>query len=202
MTQLIDPRLGDVEDDASSTKRRSLLAMAGSLLAEISLPRLILSWVFLILFPALLLGLPASRWIGTIEDLTSLHRLLAPALANAAVLLGGYLAAAALVWGIADSTMPQPRDLLELDQPPADGKIWRVVHLSDLHIVGERYGFRIESGRSGARGNQRLSRVLERLEEEHKHRPVDIVLVTGDVTDAGRSAEWAEFLGALAEFPQ
>jgi 3',5'-cyclic AMP phosphodiesterase CpdA len=148
------------------------------------------------------LAWPTSRWIGTIEDLASPQRLLAPALANAAVLLGGYLAAAALAWGIADSTMPQPRDLLELDRPPADGKIWRVVHLSDLHIVGERYGFRIESGRAGARGNQRLIRVLERLEQEHKHRPLDIVLVTGDVTDAGRSAEWAEFLGALASFPQ
>ena len=39
MTPLIDPRLGDVEDDASSTKRRSLFAMAGSLLAEISFPK-------------------------------------------------------------------------------------------------------------------------------------------------------------------
>jgi hypothetical protein len=36
--QLIDPRRGDAEDDASSTKQRSLLAIAGSLLAEISLP--------------------------------------------------------------------------------------------------------------------------------------------------------------------
>ena len=47
MTPLIDPRLGDVEDDAVSTKQRSLLAVAGSLLAEISLPKLILSWVLL-----------------------------------------------------------------------------------------------------------------------------------------------------------
>jgi hypothetical protein len=145
---------------------------------------------------------PDSRWIGTIEDLVSPQRLLAPALANAAVLFGGYLAAAALVWGIADAAMPQPRDLLEFDQPPTDGKIWRVAHLSDLHIVGERYGFRIESGRSGPRGNDRLFRVLERLEEEDEHYPLDIVLVTGDVTDAGRSAEWAEFLGTLAKFPR
>ena len=45
MTPFIDPRLGDVEDDASSTKQRSLLAIAGSLLAEISLPKLIVAWV-------------------------------------------------------------------------------------------------------------------------------------------------------------
>ena len=37
MKPVIDPRGGDVEDDASSTKRRSLLSLAGSLLAEISL---------------------------------------------------------------------------------------------------------------------------------------------------------------------
>ena len=315
MTPLIDPRLGDVEDDASSTKRRSLLAMAGTILAEVSLPKLIVSWVVLILLPAMLLGLtpliisgwlatfsrkiaalfteawpmslllvvvvlgwiggrpllrgaeqafwslnsvvvqpgyalcreclrhlverlvlrngaanptrlrsataagaglilcgvglgvvvlawPASRWVGTIEDLASPQRLLVPALANAAVLLGGYLAAAAFAWGIADATMPQPRDLLEFDQTPVDGKTWRIVHLSDLHIVGERYGFRIESGRSGPRGNGRLIEVLERLEHEHKRRPFDIILVTGDVTDAGRSAEWAEFLGALSKYPQ
>ena len=38
MTFIIDPRRGDVEDDASSTKQRSMLSLAGSLLAEISLP--------------------------------------------------------------------------------------------------------------------------------------------------------------------
>jgi hypothetical protein len=36
MIQIIDPRKGDAEDDASSTKRRSLFALAGSLVAEIS----------------------------------------------------------------------------------------------------------------------------------------------------------------------
>lgn len=54
---LIDPRRGDVEDDVSSPKQRSLLAIAGSLLAEISLPKLIFAWTFSILLPALLLGL-------------------------------------------------------------------------------------------------------------------------------------------------
>src|SRR4030088_98896 len=37
MKPVIHPRGGDVEDDASSTKRRSLLSLAWSLLAEISL---------------------------------------------------------------------------------------------------------------------------------------------------------------------
>ena len=63
---LLDPRRGDAEDDASSPKRRSLLAIAGSLLAEISLPKLLFAWTFSILLPALLLGLApliATAWL-------------------------------------------------------------------------------------------------------------------------------------------
>lgn len=313
---LIDPRLGDVEDDASSTKRRSLFAIAGSLLAEISLPKLILAWLLLIVLPGVLLGLaplvisgwlasvsrniaaplseiwpllvlivvlavgyfgglpfyhmteqafwslnsvavqpgyalcreslrhlvervrrqrtdpvsrarlramtaagaglilcglalfvvllawPASRWLGAAADFTSPHRLLVPALANAIVIVGSYLAAASLAWGLADATMDQPRDLPAFDVAPPGSRTWRVAHLSDLHVVGERFGFRIESGRSGPRGNGRLERVLAHLDQIHRTEPLDFVLVTGDATDAGRSAEWAEFLSALARHPR
>ena len=38
MKPILDPRNGDIEDDAASTKRRSLLSLIGNLLAEISLP--------------------------------------------------------------------------------------------------------------------------------------------------------------------
>ena len=314
MTPLIDPRFGDAEDDASSTKQRSLLAITGSLLAEISLPKLALAWLLLIVLPGVLLGLcplivsgwlatlsrkvaaplsgiwpllllvlvaalgwiggrplfraaeqgfwslnslavqpgyalcreglrhfserlmphpgsvraarlraataalagiilcgvalcvlrlawPASRWIGQVADLATPHRLLAPALANTVVLLAAYLAAIALVWGIADATMDQPRDLPACDLPPPGGRTWRVAHLSDLHFVGERYGFRIESGRSGPCGNEKLARVFARLDAIHAERPLDLLLITGDLTDSGRSAEWAEFLAALASNP-
>ena len=67
MNPVIDPRGGDVEDDASSTKRRSLLSLAGTMLAEISFPKLILSWIMLFVIPALLLGiapLVASAWVS------------------------------------------------------------------------------------------------------------------------------------------
>lgn len=53
---------GDVEDDASSTKRRSLLSPAGSLLAEISLPKLAVAWFLLIVGPGLVsAGRPARE---------------------------------------------------------------------------------------------------------------------------------------------
>jgi len=70
MKPIIDPRRGDVEDDASSTKSRSLLSLAGSLLAEISLPKLALSWTMLFVVPGLLLGLTplvASAWVGMVS---------------------------------------------------------------------------------------------------------------------------------------
>ena len=70
MIQIIDPRKGDAEDDASSPKRRSLLALAGSLVAEISLPKLALAWILLIGLPGFLLGivpLVVSTWLGKVS---------------------------------------------------------------------------------------------------------------------------------------
>jgi 3',5'-cyclic AMP phosphodiesterase CpdA len=308
MTPLPDPRDGDAEDDASSTKSRSLLAIAGSLLAEVSLPKLALAWGMLILLPALALGVapilaaawvttvwaklaalagigslavlgvvaavgwfggrplfrmaerafwslnsvavqpayalcrealrhaaeafigrdaagtsatattgglltaalalgavalawPATRWGAAVVDLAHPMQLLRPALANMVVLLGGYCAAASLAWGLADATMGQPRDLGGFDTAPPEARRWRVAHLSDLHAVGERFGFRIESGRLGPRGNDRMERLFARLDAIHAEAPLDLALITGDMTDAGRSTEWAEFRLALAAHP-
>ena len=70
MRPIADPRRGDIEDDASSTKQRTLASLAGSLLAEISLPKLAAAWGALIVLPVLVLGLGpllASIWIGTIS---------------------------------------------------------------------------------------------------------------------------------------
>jgi 3',5'-cyclic AMP phosphodiesterase CpdA len=316
MKPVIDPRGGDVEDDASSTKRRSMLSLAGSLLAEISLPKLILSWTMLFVVPGLLLGLaplvasawvsmvsrkitspllgiwpalllvtvlaigvfgvrslfrmaessfwslnslavqpiyvacreglrhlvetllqsrldksrlatlragtagaagiiifavasavvtvcwPSSRWLGNFTDLASPHDLVAVALANSIVLVAAYLAVAALVWAFADATMPQPRDFGEFPAGSHADHTWRIAHLSDIHVVGEQYGFRIESGRAGPRGNERLHRLLALLDSIHANKPLDTILITGDMTDAGRSAEWSELLDALTAYPR
>jgi len=310
---LIDPRRGDVEDDVSSPKQRSLLAIAGSLLAEISLPKLLFAFMFSIVVPGLLLGLapllasawllklsttaaqmtglgaafvlmaivaagwfgwrpllataernfwslnalaiqpvyafsreglrylaegslganasatarargraissgaaaiilsiialavavgawPATRWVGTAADLFDVRGMVLPMLANAVVIVFAYLAAAALVWGFADALMPQPVNVDDYDAA-SGGPSWRVAHLSDIHLVGDRYGFRIESGRRGPRGNERFARILARLEAIHADRPLDLILITGDMTDAGIATEWAQFLDAVEQHP-
>ena len=312
---LIDPRHGDIEDDAASPGQRSLLAIAGSLLVEISLPKLLFAWTVLLLLPAVLLGLapllasawfsklsqklaaltgigtalallaivavgwigwrpllriaennfwslnalavqpgyaftrealrhlteriwgkkltvagrarlrsansmaagivlsacavlvamlawPASRWTGGWNDLVLLHRLAMPALANAILLVSAYLAVASLMWGFADASMQQPVDLAAFDTASSRGRSWRVAHLSDLHVIGDQYGFRIESGRAGPRGNSRLDRVLAHLATLHAIDPLDHILITGDMTDAGRAGEWAAFLDAIAHHPE
>ena len=315
MKPIVDPRQGDVEDDASSTKTNSLLSMAGSLLGEISLAKLIVAWLILFIVPAVVLGLapliasawiaklgakiaspllglvplailtavaalgwlfgtrlfrlaessfwslnalaiepgytmcreairhlaerllpegadvrqrerfrsgaaavsgllisgaallvliatwPSSRFIGGVGDLLAPGQLAWAALANTVVVVSGYLAVAALVWGLADATMEPPRDLQRFHPHTSGARTWRIAHLSDVHVVGERYGFRIESGRSGPRGDARLRRVLARLEELDASAPLDAVLISGDATDAGRSTEWAEFLDVLAAHP-
>jgi hypothetical protein len=315
MTPLLDPRDGDFEDDASSTRQRSLLSLAGSLLAEISLPKLAFTWVLLVGLPGLLLGAapliatlwaakvsshaaslfnevwpalfllplaafawfagrpllrlaessfwslhalavqpvyvafreglrhlaetrlppgtaanrraamraataavagivlcafgiacialawPATRWVGTLQDLAAPLRLVPALLANAVVMIAAYFAAAALVWGAADAAMDQPRDLPGFATASPDARQFRVAHLSDIHTVGEAYGFRIECGRAGPRGNALWQATLARLAAVHAACPLDVIVITGDMTDAGRSAEWAEFFAALQRHP-
>jgi hypothetical protein len=297
MIPLIDPRLGDVEDDASSTKQRSLLGIAGSLLAEINLPKLALAWALLIVLPAVLLGLApliASGWLATLSrkiaaplsgtwpllvlvlvlalgwiggrrlvrgvergfwSLNSLAvqpgyalcrealrhlaenlpmpqagaeqraRLRASAALGAGIILCGialwvvtlawpdaldrrgrrprpplpthrpgagqrrrllsaYLAAAALVWG-----SPTRRWIKSTTSPPSIRR--RAADVARRASVGparRRRALRLpdRGGRAGPRGNGRLARVLARLDAIHAERPLDLVLITGDMTDAGR----------------
>nr|WP_286198802.1 metallophosphoesterase [Mesorhizobium sp. BR1-1-16] len=98
--------------------------------------------------------------------------------------------------------MDQPRDLAGFAPRIPGSRTWRVAHLSDIHIVGERYGFRIESGRSGPSGNGRLAGLLAALDVFDREEGLDLVLISGDLTDAGRAAEWAEFFDAIAAFPR
>jgi hypothetical protein len=126
--------------------------------------------------------------------------LILPTLANAVVVVCAYLSVASLIWGFADASMDQPINLGAFDAA-SGGPTWRIAHLSDIHLVGEQYGFRIESGRRGPRGNDRFTRIMARIEAIHRTSPLDLVLITGDMTDAGRATEWAEFLDAAEQHP-
>ena len=67
---LVDPRQGDIEDDAASPGQKSLLAIAGRMLVEISLPKLLFAWTMSLLLPAALLGLAplvATAWLSTLS---------------------------------------------------------------------------------------------------------------------------------------
>ncbi|HEX7980005.1 MAG TPA: metallophosphoesterase [Gemmatimonadaceae bacterium] len=310
---LVDPRDGDIEADASSTESRSLLAIAGNLLVEVSLPKFAAAFFLLVVVPALLLGItpllatvwwnkvsangvrgigalaflafllavgwfggkklfrlvesafwslnamaiqpayvtfregllhlggrltsdaatetkeirvrvaakilaalllcalalvvvwlvwPHTRWSAVLGDLKVPHRLIVPALANATAVAAAYLAASALVWGITDVAMPQPRLVTRFRAREELVRTWRVAHLSDIHVVGERFGFRLGSGRAGPRGNDNFLTALRRLDEVHRREPLDAIVITGDLTDAGTSAEFGELLETLEAFPR
>ena len=71
MTPAIDPRRGDIEDDASSTKRCSMLSLFGSLLAEISLPKLLIAFTLLMVVPGSMLyaaPIVAAIWLGKLSE--------------------------------------------------------------------------------------------------------------------------------------
>jgi len=123
------------------------------------------------------------------------------ALGNAAVVLGLSMAVESLYWIWRERSLRGP--VLDWVPTPshADASSARVAHLSDLHVVGERYGYRMEAGTHGPRGNRCIRRAWRKLATIHASTPVDRVLVTGDITDAGTRAEWAEFIDLLRGCP-
>ena len=124
------------------------------------------------------------------------------ALNNAAMVFGFSTAAASAFWLWRELSVSGP----VLDWIPSQSEqaapVGRVAHLSDLHLVGERYGYRMETGMHGAQGNQCVYDALQKLAELHASQPVDCVVVTGDITDAGTRSEWLQFLDLLQLFPE
>jgi 3',5'-cyclic AMP phosphodiesterase CpdA len=124
------------------------------------------------------------------------------ALGNAILVLGFSTAAASAFWLWRELTISGP----VLDWQPGASEpttsLVRVAHLSDLHVVGERYGYRMETGTHGPQGNRCVREALEELAAIHAFRPIDRMLLTGDITDAGTRSEWAEFIDLVKPFPQ
>jgi hypothetical protein len=110
-----------------------------------------------------------------------------------------YLMIGAPAWSVAEALAGSPQEIDDAITPGTPA--WRVAHLSDIHLVGDPYGFRLECGRDGPRGNGRVDAALAALEAEDARARLDWVLVTGDVTDAGRNAEYIAFEDTLARHP-
>jgi 3',5'-cyclic AMP phosphodiesterase CpdA len=124
------------------------------------------------------------------------------ALGNAAVILGLSTAIESLHWFWREVTVSGPALDWVPGPPQAASSVFRIAHLSDLHIVGERYGYRMEAGTHGPRGNRCFRNTLRKLAAVNAKTPLDCVLVTGDITDAGTRAEWAEFTDLLRTCPE
>ena len=124
------------------------------------------------------------------------------ALTNAAIIVGLSTVADSMYWLWRELTLSGP----VMDWTPASSSaelpVVRIAHLSDLHLVGERYGYRMEAGTHGPRGNRRIAHAFRKLVAIHAATPLDRILVTGDVTDAGTRAEWAEFFDLLRGVPE
>jgi 3',5'-cyclic AMP phosphodiesterase CpdA len=153
----------------------------------------------------LALGLAAYRSAGlqVLDVLKARPWLLAKsALTNAAIFLGFSTAAASLYWLWRELTLSGP--VMDWTPVKSDAQlpVVRIAHLSDLHIVGERYGYRMEAGTHGPRGNRRIARAFHKLVAIHAATPLDRIFVTGDITDAGTRAEWAEFFDLLRDAPE
>jgi 3',5'-cyclic AMP phosphodiesterase CpdA len=124
------------------------------------------------------------------------------ALGNAALVLGLSTVFESGYWLWRELTLNAP----VLDwHPSAAGASFttaRVAHLSDLHTVGGRYDYRMESGLLGPQGNECIRAALRKLSTIQTQAPLGRIFMTGDVTDAGTRAEWAEFLDLLQEHPE
>ena len=124
------------------------------------------------------------------------------ALGNAAVILGLSTVVESLYWLWRELTINGPALDWVPNSSKAESSVARVAHLSDLHLVGERYGYRMEAGTHGPRGNRCIRNALRKLAAINALTPLDRVLVTGDITDAGTRAEWAEFIDLLRSYPE
>jgi 3',5'-cyclic AMP phosphodiesterase CpdA len=124
------------------------------------------------------------------------------ALGNAGVVIGISTVFESLYWLWRELTLSGPILDWAPDLAQAASPKLRVAHLSDLHLVGERYGCRMECGTRGPRGNRSFRNALRKLVAIHAQAPLERILVTGDVTDAGTRAEWAEFIDLLRGCPE
>jgi 3',5'-cyclic AMP phosphodiesterase CpdA len=123
------------------------------------------------------------------------------AFGNAAVILGCSTLIESLYWLWRELAIPTVVRNWTSQPTSEESPLARIAHLSDLHFVGERYGCRMETGAHGPRGNRSIRKAFRKLTAIDAATPLDHILLTGDITDAGTRAEWAEFIDLLRSFP-
>ena len=122
------------------------------------------------------------------------------ALANSVAAIAAYLAVAALAWGFADAAMAQPRNLAKFATAPKQGRtgaspICPTFTSSASATAGA------SRAAARARGQRTLEAIAEAARGDRRQEPLDTILITGDMTDAGISTEWAQVLDAIAAHP-
>lgn len=150
---------------------------------------------------ALVFAVPFST-VADLENLrqTSLAAVTMAVLGNALVVLGLSTTIDSVLWFAREITGPPVLNWAP-GQPVTAARTFRIAHLSDLHFVGERYGYRIAPGTYGPYGNGRSARAFCQLEKIQATEAIDRIIVTGDMTDAGTRAEWLEFLDLVDASP-
>src|SRR5262249_6787759 len=104
-------------------------------------------------------AVPFSTAAG-LENLrhVSLTAVTSAALGNALVVLGLSTTIDSVYWFAREISAAPPVLNWAPSQPMPAAHTLRIAHLSDLHLVGDRYGYRMEPGTSGPCGNDQVAR--------------------------------------------
>lgn len=178
---------------AMTPARLNQIRKAGTLLAAL---------IFASIGLAIVLSIELSVGLKLVNvERVSAWATIKAAIGNALVILGASTVFESLYWLWREIKWSNPVLDWKPAQPHAAQPSLRIAHLSDLHLVGERYGFRMEAGSHGPHGNRCFRNTLRKLAAIDAQTHIDRVLITGDVTDAGTRAEWAEFLDIIRSCP-
>lgn len=176
--RLWDLRLGDADDN------RAMERLAGETRASDDLDRRRRLGT---LIAAMLLaggGRLLAATVGVLERPALADVIVRPwavaraGVSNAVIVLSLSTVAASLFWLWREFTSRRPLRDWRPARPIRNAPIVRVAHLSDLHLVGERYGYRIECGTHGPSGNTYIRQALDKLRAVHASTPLDRVLMT------------------------
>ena len=136
-----------------------------------------------------------------VEDLspTGLLRAARDSLNNGVWAVAVYLMIGAPAWSVAEALAGSPQEIDDAIVPGRPPGAWRICPTSMWSATPTASAW--NAGATGRAAMRRLDAALAVLEAEDARARIDWVLVTGDVTDAGRNAEYIAFEETLARHP-